>query len=252
MPFDLPALDPAFWAVFAAVAAAGVVRGFSGFGSGMIVGPVAAAAYNPQTAVVILLIIEALPTLPLVIAALRKVNLREIAPIVAGYAALLPLGLWFLTTGEATVLRWFMSITILAVVVVLWTGWQYQGPRTIPVRLGVGGLSGFLGGAISVAGPPVILYWMALRTGAGFVRANLIVYFAATTVFASVGLYVSGLLTPPAVGKGVAVMPVFIVTLFVGARLFGMASDATYRRIALLIVLAAAVLAMPALDGLRG
>ncbi len=252
MPIELPTLDPAFWAVFVAVGVAGIVRGFSGFGSGMIVGPVAAAAYSPQAAVVILLIIEVLPTIPLVIAALRKVKLKEIAPIVAGYAMLLPLGLWFLTTGEATVLRWFMSISILAVVVVLWTGWQYQGPRTVPVRIGVGGLSGFLGGAISVPGPPVILYWMALRTGAGFVRANLIVYFAATSIVAGIGLYLSGLLTPPAVGTGAAMMPVFLVTLLVGARLFGMASETTYRRIALVIVLAAAVLTVPALDGLRG
>lgn len=252
MSFFTIEFGPALWAVLIAVAVAGVVRGFSGFGTAMIVGPVAAAAYNPQAAVVIILIIDALPILPLVVPALRKVDMREIAPVVAGYALALPLGIWFLVTWEPTPLRWFMSIVIFIVVAVLWSGWHYRGPRTVPVRLGVGGVAGFLGGSTSASGPPVILYWMALRTGAGQVRANLLVFLMATEILAFVGFFLSGLLTGPAVSVGIVASPVYLVALLVGARLFGLASEVTYKRIALIIVLVAAVLAMPALDGLRG
>lgn len=243
---------PALYVVVAAVFVAGVVRGFSGFGTAMIVGPATAAAYSPQTAVVVIMIIDTLPMLPLVVPALKKVEAREIAPVVAGYALALPLGIWFLKTGDTTLLRWFMSAIIFIVVVVLWSGWYYRGPRTVPVRLGVGGMSGFLGGSTSVLGPPVILYWMAMRTGAGFVRANLMVYLTVAEVFAFVGLFVGGLLTGPAVSLGIICSPFYLIGLLIGAGLFGTASEATYKRVALAIVLAAAVLAMPALDGLRG
>ena len=122
----------------------------------------------------------------------------------------------------------------------------------MPVRLGVGGVSGFLGGSTALSGPPVILYWMAMRTGAGLVRANLLVFLMAAEILAFTGFFLSGLLTGPAVSVGIVASPVYMVGLLVGARLFGLASEATYKRIALIIVLAAAVLAMPALDGLRG
>lgn len=252
MSFVMPEFGPALWAVCAAVAVAGLVRGFSGFGSGLIVGAVAAAAYGPKVAVVILLLIETLPMLPLFIAAWKKVRLAELAPIIAGFAITLPAGLWLLTTTDPTILRWFMFVVIVSVVIALWSGWHYTGPRNVPVRVGVGGMSGFLGGSVGAAGPPVILYWMALRTGAGFVRANLIIYFGLTTMFAVIGLYFNGLLTASSVSIGITVAPIFLVTTLIGAWLFGLASEATYRRIALIIILATAFISMPALDGLRG
>ncbi len=76
---------------------------------------------------------------------------------------------------------------------------------------------------------PVILYWMALRTGAGFVRANLIIFFALTQVFSGAGLLVAGLVTRQSVTLGVLYAPVYLVGLLVGARLFGFSSDATYK-----------------------
>lgn len=241
----------ALWMVIAAVAVAGIVRGFSGFGTAMIVVPIAALAYDPRTAVVLIVIIDSLPILPLVVAAARRAEPVQIAPLVAGYALTLPLGLWFLAEGDAVVLRWFISVVIVVAVAVLWSGWAYRGPRNIPVRLGVGGLSGFLGGAAQLTGPPVIVYLMALRTGAGQVRANLIIYFACTEVLAIIGLAVAGLFTAEAVVLGLVCSPVYLVALLIGARLFGFASEVTYRRIALTIVVAAALLALPALDGLR-
>lgn len=251
MDFTTILADPAFLALLGIVAIGGLVQGFSGFGAGMVIGPVAAALYSPQSAVVILFVVGTLPMIPLVVGALGKVQLREILPILVGFGLTMPLGVWFLKTGDTTVLRWFISITILLAVAVLWSGWRYTGPRNPAVNVGVGAASGFLGGAASIAGPPVILYWMALRTGSGHVRANLIVFLTLSAVFTALGLVVSGIVTTDRLARGIACSPVFIAALFIGARLFGLASDSTYRRIAYTIVTLAAVLALPALDGLR-
>lgn len=247
VPFDAP-----FFVLMAAIVVAGIVRGFSGFGTGMIVGPVGAMIFGPRIAIVILLVIDSLPMIPLVIGALKKVSLRELLPVAAGYGLLMPLGLWVLKTGDTEALRWFMSMVIFVAVAVMWSGWYYRGPRNMPVRLAVGGMSGFLGGAAGIGGPPVILYWMALRTGAGFVRANLIIFFAMTSLFSLIGLFYAGLLTTRAATLGAFYAPAYLAGLLVGAHLFGFASEAAYKRIALLIVLAAAFLTLPALDGLRG
>lgn len=244
-------VDSAFLVLMLAIGIAGIVRGFSGFGTGMILGPVGAMTYSPQVAIVILLIIDTLPMIPLLLGALKKVSYRELLPVVAGYAMLVPVGIWFLKTGDTTTLRWFMSAVILTAAAILWSGWIYRGPRNVPVRICVGGMSGFLGGAVAVGGPPVILYWMALSTGAGLVRANLLIFFATTQLFSGVGLVVADIVTKQSLTLGVLYAPVYLVGLLIGARLFGFSSEATYKRIALIIVIAAAVLTLPALDGLR-
>ncbi|MCI5074616.1 sulfite exporter TauE/SafE family protein [Oricola sp.] len=249
--FGIP-LDAAFITLLAAIAVAGVVRGFSGFGSGMIVGPVGAMTFGPQVAIVVLLVIDTLPMVPLIVSSARKVSMRELLPVVAGYGLLVPIGIWILKTGDTTMLRWSMSTVILIAAVLLWSGWCYRGPRNVAVRLGVGGMSGFLGGACAVAGPPVILYWMALSTGAGLVRANLLIYFAITQLLSGTGLLVAGILTKQSILLGALCTPAYLAGLLVGARLFGFASDKAYRRVALTIVIAAAILTLPALDALRG
>ncbi|QKV20756.1 sulfite exporter TauE/SafE family protein [Oricola thermophila] len=234
------------------MAVAGIVRGFSGFGTGMIIGPVGAMTFGPQAAIVILLVIDSLPMLPLILSALKKVSLRELLPVAAGYGLILPLGIWFLKTGDTVTLRWFMSLVILVAAAILWSGWVYRGPRNLAVRIGVGGISGFLGGAAGVSGPPVILYWMALSTGAGLVRANLLVYFALAQVLSGTGLVVAGIVNRESLMLGLVCAPLYLVALLVGARLFGLASESTYKRVALLIVIAAAIMTLPVLDGLRG
>ena len=245
-------VDSALLALLIAVIAAGLVRGFAGFGTGMIVGPVAAAAYSPQHAVVLFLVIDIVPALPLVVPALRKTNLSELGPVVAGYACLLPFGIWFLKTGDTEALRWFMSAVILVAAGVLWSGWYYTGPRNPAVRAGVGGLSGFLGGSVGMPGPPVILYWMALRTGAGFVRANLIVFFVVAQIISGAGLIAAGIITREALALGLICVPAYLACMLCGARMFGFASEALYRGVAIIIVIAAAIVTLPALDALRG
>ena len=72
MPTDLPVPDAALAALLATVLLAGIARGLSGFGTGMIVAPVAGALYGPQVAIVIIVIMDSLPVLPVTLPALRQ------------------------------------------------------------------------------------------------------------------------------------------------------------------------------------
>ena len=66
---------------------------------------------------------------------------------------------------------------MLAVVAVLATGWRYHGRPVLTVTLGVGLLSGLMGGAVQIDGPPVIVYWLGSASDAIIVRANFICLF---------------------------------------------------------------------------
>lgn len=240
--------NPAFQLLLVAVFVAGIVRGFSGFGTGMIVGPIGSALFTPKLALVILLVMDTFPTIPLVLPALKKVVWREVLPMAVGVMLVMPLGIVLLKYGDVIVLRWFFSLVIFTAVAILWSGWHYRGPRTYRISALVGGMSGFLGGVSGLSGPPPIIYWMAARTGAGLVRANLIILFSISEVISIAGYYIASIITWEGVLKGLIASPIYFVGLMIGAKLFGKASETVYRRVAFTLILMAAIISMPLFD----
>ncbi|MCB1423568.1 MAG: sulfite exporter TauE/SafE family protein [Nitratireductor sp.] len=227
---------------------AGLVRGFAGFGTSMILMPVIAAVYSPQTAVVLVFLIDATAAIPVVIPELRRVEWKSLLPGFVGFLAVLPLGLAVLKFGDPVALRWALAALIILSVAVLWSGWRYHGPRSRAVDAAVGGVAGFTGGACGLPGPPAIVYWMAAQLKAATVRANTMVFLYLTDCALGAGLILAGILTMDGVIKGIGAMPFYLAGLLIGARGFGLASETGYRRIAFLIILVAAVTSLPLFD----
>ena len=234
--------------VIAIVFITGIVRGFSGFGSGMIIGPTTAAFFSPLTSLAMLTIMDAIPTLMLVWSAYKHVNWKEVIPVIIGYAILIPLGIWVLKSGDPTVLRWFISASILVAVVLLWSGWKYKGPRSNPVSLAFGGAGGFMGAAAALPGPAVLLYWLAGNTKASTVRANMIYYLFVTDLMVIIGYLIGDIYTTESVIRGFVCIPGYFIGILIGARFFNAASEAMYRNIAFTMILIAAISSLPLLD----
>lgn len=234
--------------ILAACLVAGLVRGFSGFGTSMILIPVIAAVYSPQTAVALVFLIDATAALPVVIPELRRVEWKSLLPGLIGFLAILPLGLAVLKFGDPVALRWALAALIMVSVAVLWSGWRYHGPRSPAVDVAVGGVAGFTGGACGLPGPPAIVYWMAAQLKAATVRANTMVFLYLTDCALGAGLILADILTMDGVIKGIGAMPFYLAGLLIGARSFGMASETGYRRIAFLIILIAAITSLPLFD----
>ncbi|WP_367717549.1 sulfite exporter TauE/SafE family protein [Nitratireductor sp. GISD-1A_MAKvit] len=229
----------------ATVLVAGVVRGLSGFGTGLIVAPIAGALYDPVTAVVLLVIIDSLPTLPVALPVVKLARWREVLPVLAGLALFVPLGVYILKNGDETTLRWVISIVILACALTLRSGWRYHGPRGFPVSFGVGGIAGTLSGIAAIPGPPVIIYWMASSLPVAVVRANLMTLFLISEVFSAGNLWLAGLFDQTRVTLGILMIPPYVASLAVGTKLYGIASETAYRRLAFMLIVASALVALP-------
>ena len=242
-------LDTNYQMVLIAVIIAGIARGFSGFGTGMIVAPVAAAMFSPQIALILLVVMDSWPAIVPTIISRKLVQWREVIPILCGFLVALPAGILFVKYGDTEILRWFISAVILISVVILWSGWQYSGERNFSVSTGVGALCGFLGGSTQIPGPPAIIYWMATKTGKNIVRANILMLFSITEIFSMSGYYLAGLFTWQSVQKGIIASPILFIGILIGSRLFAMASQATFTTITFLLILMSAILSLPVLDG---
>ena len=237
--------DPIFWIVALTALVAAVVRGFSGFGSGLIFMPVAAALLSPKSAAGILYVIDTILILPFVAKAVRVVDWHDVIPLGIGAVVAVPLGVAVLLHADPVPLRWGLSLAILASIGALAAGLRYRGPTRLPLSLGVGAIAGFLSGAVQIPGPPVLIYWLGRKVVSATMRANAIVFFMFTTIISGIGFLYGGIFTADVMAKSAALLPVYAVGIFAGSLLFGRASEATYRSIAYATILAAAVISMP-------
>lgn len=228
----------------------GVVRGFSGFGQGMIYVPLIAVLYGPRLAVTTILLIDFICSIPFLVPALPHVRWRQMMPLVAAAALTIPLGTLALLYVDPDPLRWAIAIAIMVCVALLASGWRYRGAPGLPVTLGVGAASGILGGAIQIPGPPVILFWLSGTLSAVAARANFIAYFALFDVIALIVYGWSGLLTNEIFLFGLLMFVPFVSGAAGGSMIFIFMSDSNYRAAAYVLILIAAVLSLPLFDGL--
>jgi uncharacterized membrane protein YfcA len=240
--------DPRFAAAVAIAILAGVVRGFSGFGSALVYIPLMSAVYGPQLAVPTYLVIDFATGLAFLAMIWRSAAWRDILPMTAAALIGAQFGTAVLTYSDPVWLRWGIAALVLAVVAVLASGWRYRGEPRLPVTLMVGALSGLFGSAVQIAGPPVILYWLGGAHDPVVARANFIGYFALLATGMTATYTAKGLLSAEATALAILTGPLQMLAIWIGSRLFGLTSERTYRRVAYAIILLAAVASMPVWD----
>ncbi len=231
----------------------GLARGFSGFGGAMIFIPMASAAVGPQVAVPLLLVADGAMTLGLIPPAYRMADRREVLTMTAGALIGVPAGIWLLTSLAPQTIRWSIVVVVVALLALLVSGWRYHGRPKPGLTVLVGAISGLFSGAAQIGGPPVVAYWLGGPIPPRTVRANVVFYFALSSAISALGYLSSGLFTLPILAAAVAVAPLYGLGVWFGSRMFGMASERTFRRITYALIAGAALVSLPALDGvLRG
>ncbi len=240
--------DPRFILGAAIAILSGAVRGFSGFGSALIYVPLMSAVYGPKIGAVTFLLVDFVTGLAFVYSAVRQANWREVIPIAVFAIAAAQFGTLVLQYAEPTTLRWLISAVVLIIVPVLASGWRYTGQPHFLITVAVGVVAGLLGGAVQISGPPVLIYWLGSPQGIGAVRANFIAYFFLFAIGLVVTYYYQGLLTAEVIALTVLFAPLHILAMWGGTKLFHLASEKTYRRVAYVIVLLAGLASMPLFD----
>lgn len=231
-----PLVDARLALAIAAVLIAGGLRGFSGFGAAMVVMPALGGLYGPVTAIVVLTLIDAVASLPLLVGAVRLCRWRDIGWLLLPFGVTLQLGIAILATADPLALRIAMAVLILAAVAALATGWRLRRPPSAGRTVAVGSAAGLMGGATGIAGPPIILFWLAGQDDGPVVRANVIVFFALTSVFTLATLASRDLFAAEAVVLAGLLLPAYAGAIGLGAYLFRRSRPERFRPLALGLV----------------
>ena len=216
----------------------GLGRGFSGFGSALIFMPLASAVIGAQVASPLLLIVEMIAAVGLVPGTLHLANKREVALMVIGSLVGVPLGTLVLLYADPLTIRWMIVGLIVPLLALMMAGWRYPHQ---PDR--AGNDAGrqhrrFFGGVAQMGGPPIVLYWLRDATAAAVTRASFILYFALADLIILATYLWGGLFTQAVIGLALIVGPAFGIGLWSGSHMFGLASEATFRRVCYALIAA--------------
>lgn len=225
--------SPDLFIALGVAAAAGLVRGFAGAGSGMLMAPIFAILFGPVQTVAIIILMEIVVTCQLLPGVRREIDWKVIAPMGGAAAFSMPAGLWLLVSVDPDLVVRAIALVVLAFSIFLMIGWRYDGEKRPWASVGVGALSGVLMASTSLGNPPVMVYLLSGRDEAVTNRANFTGYFGITLV-ALIGMMgAAGLIDRDAIVAAAILLPMFMGAAWVGSRLFRRSSETLYRRVTL-------------------
>lgn len=223
--------------IAAAAFVAGVIRGFSGFGSALIIVPIAAVYLGPQLAVPVVTAVHLVTSVQLLPQAIKDVEWARVAPLSIAGCFTIPVGAWVLVSGDPDMIRKGISVLIIFFAFMMMRGWRYTGKINGWVMGAVGLFGGFVTGAASVGGPPVVTFLMAGPFSAAQNRAAIILYFIFVQIAAMALYWVGGLLVAQIIGVCLLIMPTLMTGMWIGQRMFAKSSEEGYRRFALIFLM---------------
>jgi len=235
------------WPMAAAVAAtaiAGLMRGYAGFGTAVLLSPIYSTLWGPRAGVPVMLLMELAVSVQLLPRAAGDADRRVVLPLGAAATLATPIGAWVLLTADGQWLRRAIGGFVLVFGLLLLSGWRYRGSRPLALNLGIGTVAGLLKGATGMSGPPVILYLLAGPEEARRHRANLILFFALIAVVSVIVPAIGGLIDAAAMIRAAVLLPVLLACVQIGARLFHVLPPRWYRRFALLVLIGAGGVAL--------
>ena len=235
------------WIIFAALMA-GLVRGFSGFGTAMVFLPIASQYLTPFEAIASLAIMEFFGTFAVMRKSWSDADKVDLARLVVGMTIVTPFALLLLAKVGADFYRYSVSILSLFLLVLIGSGIRYKGKLNPLIIFSVGGLGGLTGGLTGIPGPPVILLYIASSHPISVIRANNLLFLYFFDVCVVLIFALSGVLTLKIFLLGsILALPNFLGN-FIGAKLFDPEKTNQYRMFAYIIIAIAAISGLPFWD----
>jgi hypothetical protein len=212
----------------------GFLRGFIGFGSGLLMVPILSYFYSPVFAMVFNIIIEIPATIYLTFVGAKKCNFKEISPMMFAMMLTIPFGTVFLVSVDEQVIKILMSVLLIFFVILIASGWRLKTTVTKYILILGGIISGLMQGATGMGGPPYVTVLLSKNDSDEVARANILVITSGLVISAIISLYFFGLFTKNILLTGAITAPFFVFSTYLGSRFFNVSGNKYYRNFSLL------------------
>ena len=224
------------WTFAFAVAVTGlcaIVRGYSGFGMGLMIVPLLSLVLTPADAVIIVLIFGVTVALRQLPGLWRHIDWRGLRLLMPIAILTTPIGTWFLGLASPSALRLGLSLAVLVVAVLFLLGFRLPGSPRPATVVATGALAGVMNGVAGLSGPPLVFLYLTRTDSLSVGRATLIAFFFVTDAAALVFAAAGGLVRPDTALTAVLLIPFLLTGVFVGERAFRGTSPERFRRVVL-------------------
>ncbi len=200
--------------------------------------------FTPAAQVVPLLAILSIAVNVSVVVRSRKhLELRSLWPMIVAGVAFTPVGAWGLSCLDNSTIQIAVGVTC-GFAVALFAGLalslKYERIWMIPI----GALSGLLGGAVSLNGPPVVVFLAAQKKDKHSFRAKLAGYFLVLSLVIVPSHAVAGLIDWSVIRLAAYGLTPLLAGVWLGIWLSERVSEKLFRRLVLVIILASGAMAL--------
>ncbi|KPQ05428.1 MAG: putative permease [Rhodobacteraceae bacterium HLUCCA12] len=223
-----------------------VFRAYAGFGAGLFLVPIYSLFLSPSQAIVLVTLLNLPTTLQILPRVWHDIPWRRVAALNVMAAATIPIGVWLLVRVDGDALTRVIGVLVIALAVLLLSGWRYRGPQALPQDLVIGMAAGLISGATGMGGPPIVLYFLSGTAATVMVRAAFIVSFFFITVVTFASLVTAGLVALPDVLRFAVLLPAYAIGTWLGSALFQRTKDhdRLFRTVALCALMVVGVVAV--------
>ncbi len=220
----------------ASALAAGLIKGFTGFGGALVMAPLFTLVLTPRETLGVVVAVNVATAWQLFAPSWRTMQRGVVLPMSLACALATPIGVAAIVLVAPTLGRRMIGFAVLASGLALLSGWRRRGTPRLLSTLVVGAVGGILNGLAGIGGPPAALWLLAGRDGALRDRAGLIVYVALTQAAAAAVAAVVGALNIDALKSALWLAPLYIAGTYAGAHLFNLAPERIVRIAAIALI----------------
>lgn len=222
----------------------GLVRGFTGFALSAVVLALGVTLLAPVELIPVLWWLEVGASLMMLSATMADTDWRMTLVLVICSAIGVQFGLGWTVSVDPALSRLVALVVLIALAAMLLLKLRLPFLATLPGQMGAGLLAGIVTGLAGVGGMVIAVFVLSQDKSPKVMRASLVAFLLLSSA-ASFGQHLwFGTMTQLAVLRGLAVLPICLVGVWLGTRLFVPKYEPYYRPVCLTLLIVLASLSL--------
>ena len=230
-------LGDVWFLLFFVVLSGNVIQGMTGFGAGLVSGPILAIFLEPKLVIVILLVTGISNLLFVAYHSRKAVDFGRLLPLALFAIMGIPFGAYLLMVVPPSIARLLIAIVSIIFSILLLLGYSRRLERESLASCGCGFVSGILTASIAMGGPPIIIFMANQGWPKAMFRATVAFLFLITGTLSLFSHVLTGVTTGERMIIGLSLMPAAIIGFYFGDALFEKTSHKRFITVALILIL---------------
>jgi len=229
-----------YWIIiFLVILVASVIQGMTGFGAGLLAGPILTLFLEAKLVVLIIMFTGIANLLFVVHNSRQHIYAARALPLIIPAILGVPLGAYLLHKAASSVTSLAIATISIIFSAILLMGYHMPIKREVAASLGFGFMSGVMSAGVGMGGPPLILFLSNQRWPREIFRGTTAFLFLLTGILSILFYIMGGIVTYSRMLISLSLIPAGIIGFFIGNLLFQRVGAMLFLKIALSLILIA-------------